>query len=196
VFGFEDGKGRPTPGKATGEDGENASVPFSGGAPVDGLQMSVAVVRLEGADPQIRITVRNAGSKALLLPQGEVCGGRLIYHRVRLFVAAPQGKTVYSLDPLVFLACPVAAVAVPILQGADYTLESAASEWLAPWPQADEQDVEPALGRAGHMWAEWDARPGETPDDLTCPANRITGLPTPRTCWEKKLVSNTLDLPK
>jgi hypothetical protein len=154
------------------------------------------VVRLEGANVQIRITVHNGGDKAVLLPQGETCGGRIFHHRVRLFVATPQGKTDYSLDPLVFLACPVAAVAVPILAGADYTTEWAASEWLAPWPQAGDHDVEPALGRAGQLWAEWDARPGEPPDDMTCPVNRNTGLPTPSTCWEEKLISNTLDLPR
>ncbi len=188
------------------------------GEPLDGLQMAVAVVRQNGIDPQIRITVRGVGDKAVLLPLGLESGGMVFIKRLRVFVVTPQGKTSYDLNTRnISIKGRVEPVAIPMLEYTNYTFQVPVKKWLAATQQQEESDdnrqLQPyhegvvlrlALQRAGKLWSEWDATPMKwglprkgISQSWSCPPIGTSGeIPNPIRCWEKTLVSNTLTLPR
>ena len=96
------------------------------GPAVDGVQMSVALVSESGHDPLIRIVVKNAGDKLLLLPLGEMIGSKLYTSKVSVFVSTTQGQYKFLLSPgVVFVAGRIDPIAIPLVPHSSYNASNA-----------------------------------------------------------------------
>lgn len=96
------------------------------GPAVDGVPMSVALVSESGHDPLIRIVVKNAGDKLLLLPLGEMIGSKLYTSKVSVFVSTTQGQYKFLLSPgVVFVAGRIDPIAIPLVPHSSYNASNA-----------------------------------------------------------------------
>ena len=180
------------------------------GKPVDGLQMSVALVPESGRAPIIRITVRNANDRPVLLPLGNIKSGKFNTGKVTVFVTTPQGQFKFLLSPSVVISTGQAdPIAVPLVPNSSYTIERRVTELFQEYTPTNEMEL--LVGKSGQLWAEWDGGPphqdsnmdASTPEDYfflqkhlpNCPRY---GAPNPSLthCWESKMSSNKLQLPQ
>jgi hypothetical protein len=147
--------------------------------------MGIAVT--SGPNSEIRITVRNAGDQALLLPIGALIGSRFYDLRFQVVVSVPGGKerrATYAggpgavggrLDPLVLPMVPSASYTVPIPPAGFVILDQP-------------EKLEALILKRCQMRVELDVR------NATCP---LYGYPNPNMipCWQGKVVSNVVQLP-
>ena len=163
---------------------------------VDGLRMSVEVVPDSRGDVQVRVTINYVGDKPLLLPFAFAGGDGISRHRLRLFVSTPDGQHSFSLDsPAAALRGRFDPLVIPMLPQASYVLELPAAAWYRGF--TNEQQLGILIQRQGQLWAELDCKYMQSTaiPSLPCP---LYGSPNPNgiVCWEGKLTSNKLRLPK
>jgi hypothetical protein len=166
------------------------------GPAMDGLRMSLAVVPDDRSDVQIRVTVNYVGEKPLLLPFAFISGERVSRHRLRLFVSAADGEHTFGLDnPTIPLRGRFDPLVIPMMSHGSYVLELPPAEWSGGLTNSKELEL--LIHGNGLLWAELDCKyivSTATPP-LACP---LYGYPNPNaiTCWQGKLTSNKLRLPK
>jgi hypothetical protein len=167
------------------------------GQTVDGLRMSVAIVPDNGAGLQIRVTVNYLCRDPMLLPFAFAMGKGISRHRVKLFVAAQDGQHSFTLDDAVPLRGRFDPIVIPMAPHASYSLELAAADWRAEWSPglSAMTPLRALLEQPVHLWAEWDCAYFQGTANPPCP---LYGYPNPNQfpCWDGKLVSNTLRLPR
>jgi hypothetical protein len=165
------------------------------GQTVDGLRMSVAVVSDSRSDPQVRVTVNYVGDKPLLLPFAFISDTRIASYRLRLFLLASDGQHSFDLVPIFLLAGRLDPLVIPMVPQASYVLELPITAWRTG--RVDVEHLGALIKRQGQLWAELDCgHVGTTAiPSLTCP---LYGYPNPNqiVCWEGKLTSNKVTLPK
>ena len=167
-----------------------------GGQTIDGLTLSLAVVSDDGGDVQIRVTAHYVGEKPLLLPFAFISGERVSRHRLKLLISAADGEHTFNLDdPTIPLRGRFDPLVVPMISHSSYVLELP----LAAWTRGltNRKELESLIHRNGLLWAELDCKyVGSTAiPPLACP---LYGYPNPNviTCWQGKLTSNKLRLPR
>ena len=166
------------------------------GQTIEGLRLSLAVVSDDGGDVQIRVTANYVGEKPLLLPFAFISGERVSRHRLKLLISAADGEHTFSLDdPTIPLRGRFDPLVVPMVSHSSYVLELP----LAAWTRGltNRKELESLIHRNGLLWAELDCKYiGSTAiPPLACP---LYGYPNPNviTCWQGKLTSNKLRLPR
>ena len=167
------------------------------GQTADGLRMSVAILPGSGVDLQVRVTVNYLGRNPMLLPFAFATGEGISRHRLRLFVAAADGQHSFTLDGANPIRGRFDPIVIPMVPHASYTLELPAADWRAVWrPGLSAMTPLPSLlQQPVHLWVEWDCAYFQGTANPSCP---LYGYPNPNQfpCWDGKLVSNTLRLPR
>ncbi len=166
------------------------------GQTLDGLRLSVATVAHSGGAVQIRVTVNYVGEKPLLLPFAFISGEVISRHRLRLIVSAADGEHTFGLDdPTIPLRGRFDPVVIPMLCRASYVLESPIAEWCRG--RTNPKELEALIQGKGQLWVELDCKYilSTAIPPLACP---LYGYPNPNaiTCWQGKLTSNRLRLPR
>ena len=160
------------------------------------MRMSVAILSESGVDLQVRVTVNYLGRSPVLLPFGFATGDGISRHRLKLFVAAPDGQHGFTLDGVYAIRGRFDPLVIPMAPHASYTLESPVAEWRAEWsPGLSAMTPLPTmLQQSVLLWAEWDCVHFQG----TGPSCPLYGYPNPNVfpCWDGKLLSNTLHLAK
>ena len=166
------------------------------GETIDGLRLSLAVVSADGGDVQIRVTVNYEGEKPLLLPFAFITGERVSRHRLKLLISAADGEHTFSLDdPTIAIRGRFDPLVVPMVSHSSFVLELPLAAWTRG--RTNREELESVIHRNGLLWAELDCKYlGSTAlPPLACP---LYGSPNPNviTCWQGKLTSNKLRLPR
>src|ERR1039458_2590982 len=166
------------------------------GETIDGLRLSLAVVSADGGDVQIRVTVNYEGEKPLLLPFAFITGERVSRHRLKLLISAADGEHTFSLDdPTIAIRGRFDPLVVPMVSHSSFVLELPLAAWTRG--RTNREELESVIHRNGLLWAELDCKYlGRTAlPPLACP---LYGYPNPNviTCWQGKLTSNKLRLPR
>jgi hypothetical protein len=166
------------------------------GETIDGLRLSLAVVSADGGDVQIRVTVNYEGEKPLLLPFAFITGERVSRHRLKLLISAADGEHTFSLDdPTIAIRGRFDPLVVPMVSHSSFVLELPLAAWTRG--RTNREELESVIHRNGLLWAELDCKYlGSTAlPPLACP---LYGYPNPNviTCWQGKLTSNKLRLPR
>jgi hypothetical protein len=158
--------------------------------------MSVALVVDTRGNLQIRVAVNSTGERPLLLPFAFISGEVVSRYRLRLFVSAADGEHTFSLDnPAMPLRGRFDPLVIPMVSDASYVLELPLAAW---WKgRTNRNELEALIGRQGQLWVELDGKymPSTTIPPLACP---LYGYPNPNaiTCWQGKLISNRVQLPR
>jgi hypothetical protein len=166
------------------------------GQTVDGLRLSVAILPDSGVDLQIRVTVNYLGRDPVLLPFAFAGGKGIARHRLSLIVSAADGEHTFGLDdPTIPLRGRFDPLVIPMLCHASYVLESPIAAWCRG--RTNPKYLEGLIQGQGQLWVELDCEymlSTATPP-LACP---LYGYPNPNaiTCWQGKLTSNRLRLPR
>ena len=170
------------------------------GQTVDGLRLSVAIFPDSRAALQVRVTINYLGRSPLLVPLGFATGDAISRYRLRLFVAAADGQHSFTLEDGRVIRGRFDPIVIPMAPHASYTLELPAADWRAVWnPGLSAMTPLPALPALlqppAHLWVEWDCSCFQGTANPSCP---LYGYPNPNQfpCWDGKLVSNTLRLPR
>jgi hypothetical protein len=157
------------------------------GSAVNGVRMGIAIT--SGPNPEILIKVQNVDDKPFLLPFGALIGSRFYDFGFRAIVTVPSGKdrrVIYTggpgivagrLDPLVLPLVPTASYSVSIpLARHFYVLD-------------ESENLETFILKRCKIRVEMDV------ENSVCP---LYGYPNPNMslCWQGKVVSNVLQLPK
>ena len=163
------------------------------GHTIDGLRLSLAIFPDSHADLQVRVTVNYLGRSPVLLPLGFATGDRISRHRLRLLVAAADGRHSFTLDdPVIPIRGRFDPISIAMIPHARYTLELSAADWYPAWNEGlSPMTPFPALLRQPtQLWVEWDCAHYRG----TAPSCPLYGYPNPNqfACWEGKLVSNIL----
>jgi len=157
--------------------------------------MSVALAPESGVDARVRVTVNYLGPSPVLLPFGFASGYGISRYRLHLFVAAPDGQHVFTLDDGRPIRGRFDPIVVPLVPHASYTLDLPVTGWRAEWRAglSEMTQLSTLLLRPFHLWAEWDCAHWQG----TAPSCPLYGYPNPNAfaCWDGKLVSNTLAVP-
>jgi hypothetical protein len=166
------------------------------GETIDGLRLSLAVVSADGGDVQIRVTVNYEGEKPLLLPFAFITGERVSRHRLKLLISAADGEHTFSLDdPTIAIRGRFDPLVVPMVSHSSFVLKLPLAAWTRG--RTNREELESVIHRNGLLWAELDCKYlGSTAlPPLACP---LYGYPNPNviTCWQGKLTSNKLRLPR
>jgi hypothetical protein len=163
---------------------------------MDGLRLSLALVSADGGDVQIRVTVNYEGEKPLLLPFAFITGEHVSRHRLKLLISAADGEHTFSLDdPTIAIRGRFDPLVVPMVSHSSYVLELPLAAWTRG--RTNRKELESMIHRDGLLWAELDCKYlGSTAiPPLACP---LYGYPNPNViaCWQGKLTSNRLRLPR
>lgn len=165
------------------------------GQTVDGLRMSVALIPGSRTDSLVRVTLNYIGDKPLLLPSALISADRIAGYRLGLLVSAPDGQHRFHFDGLDVIAGRLDPLVIPLVPHASYTLELPFAEWRAS--ESGRIWLQSLVQQHGQLWVEWDCADQGTPAirSLPCP---LYGYPNPNqiTCWQGKLTSNRVTLPK
>ncbi len=164
------------------------------GPQVDGLRLATAVSTGGKGEPQIRVTVNNDGDKPLLLPFAFATGDGISRYRLRLFVSGPGPELSFEFDGATILRGRFDPLVIPMAPHASYALDLPASKWR---PRAGTTPLQALIKERGLLWVEWDCAyiTSTAVPPLPCP---LYGYPNPNqlVCWQGKLTSNRIALPK
>ena len=158
------------------------------GEVVNGLRMSVRLTAENSPDAQFVITVENVGDKPALLPLGNIIGYEAYPSRLRVVVITPDGRD----HRVICIAGPAAIggridlLVIPMLPQSTYTVRTDLSQYYI---LKSSEKLATFILRLCTLRIELDTA------NLRCP---LYGPPNPNmvACWQGKVVSNVLVLPR
>ena len=163
------------------------------GTPVDGMKLAVELLPGD-AGGRLRVTVRNSGDRQQLLPAAVVNNTKFGNWPIALVVSTSGGERRFGRFPFAGSTMGhVDPVSIPMLPESSYTFEIPVTGWHKQPGQLEE--LRGLIGQPGCLWVEWEVAPVKNTQFPNCP---IWGpLATAEvTCWEHKMLSNTLLLPR
>lgn len=173
------------------QSGPSACEPGSWGDEVGGLRLSVELLPGNDSPERIKVTVHNFGKSQLLLPAAVVNNARYGEWPVTLVVSNPSGVRKFGRWPVIgALAGHLDPVSIPMLPNASYSFEISVTDWYEVSNQVDE--LRKLIHQPGDLWIEWDVQPLKEPL-RNCPLWGV-GDHIQITCWEHRMLSNTLHL--
>jgi hypothetical protein len=163
------------------------------GQTVDGLRMSVAISTDSHGEELVRVTVNYVGDRPLLLPFAFITGQSISRYRLQLVVAEPGGPQLrFGFDGATVIRGRFDPLVIPMAPAASYTLELPFAKW-----RTGRVPLQALVRQPGQLWVEWDCVYQESTaiPSLPCP---LYGYPNSNqiTCWQEKLTSNRIALPK
>jgi hypothetical protein len=175
------------------QQGASPPGPSLWGNPVDGLRLAVELLSEGGSSGRLRVTVRSVGNRQLLLPAAVVNNARFLNWPVTVVVSTPRGERRFGRWPYAgAIAGHLDPVTVPMLPDSTYAFEIPVRGWYKEPGQAEElQDL---IRQPGRLWIEWEVEPAKGPVP-NCPLYGMPGT-AEITCWQNKMVSNSLQLPR